>query len=38
VDLTGYVIAVAPGAVADTDSVNEAIAKLEKRVYDLENP
>jgi len=36
--LTGYEIAVAAAAVAATDTINEAIGKLEKRVDDLENP
>lgn len=36
--LTGYVIgAVAKAPVAATDTVTQAIAKLEKRILDLEN-
>ena len=35
--LTGYAIGTTPLAdVSDSDSVNEAIAKLEKRIVDLE--
>lgn len=34
----GYVIDGTGGALADTDTLLEMIAKLEKRVYDLENP
>ena len=36
--LTGYVIDGTGGAIADTDTILEAIAKLEKRIADLETP
>ena len=36
--LTGYEIAAAAAAVAATDTINEAIGKLEKRVVGLETP
>lgn len=34
--LTGYTIASTAAAVAATDTVNQGIGKLEKRIYDLE--
>ena len=34
--LTGYAIAVAPSAVADTDTVNEGLGKVEYRLAALE--
>jgi hypothetical protein len=38
IDLTGYEIALAGAALADTDTLLEAIGKLEFRVDALENP
>jgi len=36
IDLTGYEIAVAGAALADTDTLLEALGKLEARVLELE--
>lgn len=35
-EITDYVIAGAGAALAETDTINEALGKLEKRVADLE--
>ena len=38
IDGNGYVIDGTGGALTDTDSLGEMFGKLEKRIYDLENP
>jgi len=38
IDLTGYEIDAVGGDLTTADTLLEAIGKLEKRIYDIENP